>query len=90
MSLAASSCDHGSVSCKSTCQHKHGREFKKIALSLGLKGPMRSAGAGPELKAKLKELLPLLGAYPLAPLSVSMKKPVRRKPARARCKTCGF
>ena len=32
------------------CAHKHGREFKKIALKIGMTGPMRSAGAGPQLK----------------------------------------
>jgi hypothetical protein len=35
------------------CENKHGPVFKKMALKLGLKGPMRSAGAGPELKAVL-------------------------------------
>ena len=51
---------------------------------------MRSAGAGPELKAKLEALLPQLGPYPHASLSVPMKKSVRRNRPRAQCKTCGF
>jgi hypothetical protein len=81
---------HELVHAVDDCKHKHGKEFKKIALGLGLKGPMRSAGAGPELKAKLLVLLPQLGGYPHAPLSVPMKKSVRRNRPRAKCKTCGF
>jgi hypothetical protein len=81
---------HELVHAVDDCKHKHGKEFKKIALGLGLKGPMRSAGAGPELKAKLLVLLPQLGAYPHTHLSVAMKKSVRRNRPRAQCKTCGF
>ena len=81
---------HELVHAVDDCKHKHGKEFKKIALGLGMKGPMRSAGAGPELKAKLEALLPQLGPYPHARLSVPMKKSVRRNRPRAQCKTCGF
>lgn len=81
---------HGLIHAVDDCQHKHGKEFKKIALRLGLKGPMRSAGAGPELKVKLLALLPQLGAYPHTSLAVSMKKAVHRSRPRAQCKTCGF
>ncbi len=81
---------HELVHAVDDCKHKHGKEFKKIALGLGLKGPMRSACAGPELKAKLVVLLPQLGPYPHAPLQVPMKKSVRRNRPRAQCKTCGF
>ena len=38
---------HELVHAVDDCEHKHGKEFKKIALSLGMIGPMRSAGAGP-------------------------------------------
>ena len=81
---------HELVHAVDDCQHKHGKVFKKIALKMGMQGPMRSAGAGPELKAKLEALLPQLGAYPHASLSVPMKKSVRRNRPRAQCKTCGF
>lgn len=81
---------HELVHAVDDCKHKHGKEFKKMALGLGLKGPMRSAGAGPELKVKLLTLLPQLGSYPHASLTVSMKKSVRRNRPRAQCKTCGF
>jgi predicted Zn-ribbon and HTH transcriptional regulator len=36
---------HELVHAVDDCAHKHGKEFKKIALSLGMVGPMRSARA---------------------------------------------
>jgi hypothetical protein len=81
---------HELIHAVDDCQHKHGKEFKKIALRLGLIGPMRSAGAGPELKVKLLALLPQLGAYPHTSLTVSVRKVVHRSRPRAQCKTCGF
>ena len=58
---------HQLVHAVDDCKNKHGKEFKKIALRLGLKGPVHSAGAGPGLKVKLLALLPQLGVYPLSP-----------------------
>ena len=52
---------HELVHAVDNCEHKHGKEFKKIALSLGMEGPMRSAGAGAELKKTLQELAKQLG-----------------------------
>ena len=46
---------HELVHAVDDCQHNHGKEFKKIALSLGMKGPMRSAEAGPELKKTVRK-----------------------------------
>jgi hypothetical protein len=70
---------HELVHTVDNCQHKHGKEFKKIALSLGMVGPMRSAGAGPALKEKLKTLAAKLGPYPHAKLFVP-RKAVSRSP----------
>lgn len=81
---------HELVHAVDDCQHKHGKEFKKMALRLGLKGPMRSAGAGPELKAKLQALAQGLGAYPHARLSVPGKAAPRPPRPRARCDQCGY
>ncbi len=81
---------HELVHAVDNCEHKHGREFKKIALKVGLVGPMRSAGAGPELKAKLTALLDQLGPYPHGQLKVSMQKAARRARPRAKCQKCGF
>jgi len=81
---------HELVHAVDDCEHKHGKEFKKIALSLGMNGPMRSAGAGPELKEKLKDLAQKLGTYPHGKLQVAQRKAVSRARARAKCPECGF
>ena len=81
---------HELIHAVDNCAHKHGKEFKKMALGLGLKGPMRSAGAGPELKAKLQGIALALGPYPHARLKVANKKAPSRKRALARCSGCGY
>ena len=81
---------HELVHAVDDCQHKHGKEFKKIALSLGMEGPMRSAGAGAELKKTLQELAKQLGPYPHGALKVAHRKVVSRARARAKCPECGF
>jgi len=81
---------HELVHAVDDCQNKHGPIFKKMALKLGMKGPMRSAGAGPELKVKLEQLVANLGAYPHAKLNVPRKVIDRRPRPRAKCSECGF
>ena len=81
---------HELVHAVDDCEHKHGKEFKKIALSLGMIGPMRSAGAGPALKAKLVELSAQLGTYPHDGLHISTRLSKRSPRPRAKCKACGF
>lgn len=81
---------HELVHAVDDCEHKHGKEFKKMALRLGMKGPMRSASAGPELKETLNALLVQLGPYPHAQLKVSLRKSPRSNRPRAKCKKCGY
>lgn len=81
---------HELVHAVDNCEHKHGKEFKKIALSLGMVGPMRSAGAGPELKVKLGEIATTLGPYPHGKLKVVHHRAISRSRPRAKCPTCGF
>lgn len=81
---------HELVHAVDNCEHKHGKEFKKIALRLGMVGPMRSAGAGPALKKKINDIAAKLGDYPHARLSVPKKVATRPPRPRAKCKRCGF
>jgi hypothetical protein len=81
---------HELVHAVDDCQHKHGKEFKKISIKLGMVGPMRSAGAGAELKEKLKVVASRLGPYPHSRITV-FKKVISRQPRpRAKCSKCGF
>ena len=81
---------HELVHAIDNCETKHGKEFKKIALKMGMKGPMRGADAGPELKLTLTALLDILGPYPHGHLKVSMRKAARWDRPRAKCKQCGY
>lgn len=81
---------HELVHAVDDCKHNHGKEFKKIALKLGMVGPMRSAGAGPDLKIKLQAIADSLGPYPHGKLKVVHRKAISRSRPRAKCPTCGF
>jgi hypothetical protein len=81
---------HELVHAVDNCEHKHGKEFKKIALSIGLEGPMRSAGAGKALKDQLVKIGDALGPYPHGQLKVHHVRKISAPRPRARCKSCGF
>ncbi len=81
---------HELVHAVDDCQHKHGREFKKIAMKVGLEGPMRSASAGKELKQHLAELAAKIGPYPHGRLEVYHRKVTNSPRPRAKCPACGF
>ena len=81
---------HELVHAVDDCQHKHGKEFKKIALAIGMQGPMRGASAGPALKKRLEALLDQLPPYPHGRIKSSAKPRVRAAPPRARCSECGY
>lgn len=81
---------HELVHAVDDCQNKHGKEFKKICTEMGLKGPMRSASAGPELRERLTEIGFKLGPYPHGKLKVGMIKHTRRPRPRARCSECEY
>ena len=81
---------HELVHAVDDCEHKHGREYKKIALAIGLQGAMRSASAGKELTTRLQELALALGPYPHGKLSVVRRVSTRPPRPRARCEQCGY
>jgi len=86
---------HELVHAVDDCKNRHGAEFKKIALAVGLQGRMREASAGALLKDRLQTiasvLIAELGPYPHARLSVGgAMYESARKPARAECPHCRF
>jgi hypothetical protein len=86
---------HELVHAVDDCKNRHGAEFKKIALAVGLQGKMREASAGPQLKARLEAIAAVLvseiGPYPHAKLMVGGAiYEQARKPARAECPHCKF
>jgi len=81
---------HELVHAVDNCEHRHGPEFKKIALSIGLEGKMRQASAGPYLLAQLEQIAKKLGNYPHAKLKVPIRGISIARPVKARCKICGY
>lgn len=82
---------HELVHAVDDCQSGHGDNFKKIALDVGLKGPMRSAGAGDWLKQDLMRIVDKLGAFPHGRLNLPVRS-MQKAPKRpgARCAKCGY
>lgn len=82
---------HELVHAVDDCQHGHGKEFKEIALSVGLQGPrMRSASAGDKLKARLTEIAAELGPLPHGALTRRPPRARNPDPPRARCPQCDY
>ena len=86
---------HELVHAVDDCKNRHGKEFKTIALAVGLQGKMREASAGPALKERLSQIASVLiseiGHYPHATLSLEGAFYEQfRKPARAECPRCKY
>jgi len=82
---------HELVHAVDDCESGHGENFKKIALEVGLKGPMRSAGAGEWLKQDLVRIAENLGNFPHGRLSLPVRtmQKVPKRPG-AKCGKCGY
>jgi SprT-like family len=86
---------HELVHAVDDCKHSHGKEFKEIAIRIGLQGKMRGASAGPELKSRLGKVAAVLiseyGPYPHSKMRVPTTINQRsRKHPKSQCKKCGF
>lgn len=82
---------HELVHAVDDCESGHGENFKKIAKDIGLKGPMRSAGAGDDLMKNLIKISESLGHLPHARLRVpraSSNAGIKRPGAR--CLKCSY
>ncbi len=82
---------HELVHAVDDCQSGHGEGFKRIATDVGLKGPMRSAGAGEYLKQDLIKIAQALGHFPHAKLLISRgaSRAGIKRPG-AKCSKCGY
>lgn len=70
----------------------HGKEFKKVALAMGLTGKMRSTSAGAELRERLIDIVNSVGAYPHACLSLDSngRKKEGTRLLKVKCPSCGY
>ena len=82
---------HELVHAVDDCESGHGEKFKKIAIDVGLKGPMRSAGAGEWLKQDLLRIAEKLGIFPHGRLSLPLGS-IQKVPKRpgGKCPKCGY
>lgn len=82
---------HELVHAVDDCESGHGDNFKKIALDVGLKGPMRSAGAGDALREDLFRIAEKLGSFPHGRLRLPVRS-LQKAPKRpgAKCTKCGY
>lgn len=71
---------------------KHGPEFKRVALSMGLTGKMQSTEVGPALKKELDKVIKAIGKYPHAKLNLELS-PIKKQTTRMiklECEECGY
>ncbi len=68
----------------------HKKPFKQLATALGMVGPMRAAGAGPELKLKLEAMALELGDLPHSRLNLSDRKKQTTRLVKCECEECGY
>lgn len=67
----------------------HGREFKKIATSVGLTGRMTTTTAGEEFKKWAKETIKKIGKFPHEKFDLGARKKQSTRNIRAICDTMG-
>jgi|GEM_PF-980149 len=72
-------------------RHGHRAPFKRLALAIGLSGPMRATVPSPELDAAIRAWIAAEAVYPHAPLSAA-RSPTRpgSRLLKARCEGCGY
>ena len=89
--ILAHELDHAAVGL----DQKHGGNFKKLALALGLTGKMKSTVPGPQFEEWFKPVLDSLGPYPHATLNtstgISSRGPKQlTRLLKAYCGDCGY
>ena len=82
---------HELVHAVDDCHSGHGKNFRRIAMAVGLTGPMRGTVAGDALRARLGQIALALGPYPHSRLNVAADSGHARPPRpSAICPECDF
>ena len=69
----------------------HGKEFRKIALAVGLEGKMTATTESPELKVIIEKWIAELGEYPHAKMTLNdSRKKQSTRLLKLTCEHCGF
>lgn len=78
-------------------KHGHDRTFRRVALAIGLEGPMRSTHAGAAFKELAAGIIEQVGAFPHAELVVNQRSFLSDAPKKqstrylkAECPECGY
>tara|TARA_R110000787_G_scaffold25608_2_gene71917 strand:+ start:1435 stop:2055 length:621 start_codon:yes stop_codon:yes gene_type:complete len=66
----------------------HGKEFRKIALSVGLCGKMTSTKSSPELIKTIDTWIKEFGKYPHSPITLSNRKKQTTRNLKVECQSC--
>ncbi len=75
------------------CKSGHGKEFGRIAKSMGLVGKMTATEAGEDLLSYFDVVVKKLGAYPMEvfdPSKYTKKKKQTTRLLKAECEGCGY
>lgn len=73
-------------------EKKHGPEFRKVAVKLGLEGQMTATYPGLALQRSLRRVIKEIGKYPHAKLNLAMN-PTKKQTTRMikmECQDCGY
>ena len=74
----------------------HGKKFRKLAVGIGLTGPMRSTDPGESFKRFLQPVLATIGDYPhgalgkALPVIIGGPKPQPARLKKVRCRSCSY
>jgi len=69
----------------------HGKEFRKMALAVGLTGKMTATTESPELKIQIEKWIAELGEYPHAKMTLNdSRKKQSTRLLKLECTHCGF
>ena len=68
----------------------HGPLFKKLALTVGLTGKMRSTTSSPALIENLEQIITEIGACPTGTINLSTRKKQSTRLGKLMCASCGY